>query len=95
MKRGWEVGIHFVRQRASAFAEWHSKLRCDKAIAGEEAFDEHGVEMSARGDTVWNALQELAPKGWLPESSDDPIIVAAFDRGWPISPSDEGGGEQY
>ncbi len=39
---------------------------------------------------VWAALQELCPPvGWLPQGPDDPLIVGAFEKGWPVSASVE------
>ncbi|WP_145234368.1 NUDIX hydrolase [Urbifossiella limnaea] len=42
------------------------------------------VALRAKADAVWAALTALSPPaGWLPTRVDDPLIVAAFDSGWP------------
>jgi hypothetical protein len=33
---------------------------------------------------VWQELSIRAPEGWLPTSTDDPVVTAAFDAAWPI-----------
>jgi hypothetical protein len=36
--------------------------------------------------SVWDALEHLSPPiGWLPKDPDDPLILAAFEKGWPVS----------
>jgi hypothetical protein len=41
-------------------------------------------KVDARAIAVWNALKSLAPPtGWLPKGADDPLIIRAFDVGWP------------
>jgi hypothetical protein len=43
-----------------------------------------GWGVGPKGDAVWNSLKEIQPpRGWLPSGPNDPLIQAAFARGWP------------
>jgi hypothetical protein len=53
--------------RAHAYSAWSVDV-------GEEYFD--------AVDRVFDALVESAPRGWLPEGTDDPILMRAFEH-WP------------
>ena len=39
--------------------------------------------LRAATQAVAEALDKVAPEGWLPAGADDPVLVSAFDRGWP------------
>jgi hypothetical protein len=74
LKRGWGKGVRIDFHTAGVYADWIGELT--------------RVEPQARplADAVWKALKELQPpEGWLPASPDDPLIVSAFDEGWPDS----------
>jgi len=44
-------------------------------------------KVDAQANAVWHALKSLSPPtGWLPKGADDPLIVRAFDVGWPTTP---------
>ena len=61
-------------QGAEAFGGWASSV---KQVPGR---------VDSLLAAVWDGLLALVPPvGWLPEGPDDPFIVAAFDRGWPLS----------
>jgi hypothetical protein len=53
---------------------------------------EIGEEHDAVADRVFDALEKLAPHGWLPAGPDDPIIAHAFRDG--RFPEDKGAGEK-
>lgn len=74
LKRGWGRGRHAEFNTASTYADWLSLLE----------FRALHPELRPVGDAVWQALLQLAPPdGWLPSGSEDPLIVAAFNAGWP------------
>lgn len=76
LKRGWGRGIRADFHTAGAYAEWLAALE-SRAFA---------PELLPMGEAVWRALEEgKPPAGWLPNDPDDPIITAAFDKGWPTS----------
>jgi hypothetical protein len=54
---------------ARVYATWATRLEMTDA------------GLKALADAVWAALSP--PAGWLPTREDDPLITAAFDRGWP------------
>lgn len=61
-------------QASGAYAFWIVQLQ----------FRDPAVE--SRADAVWNALKALSPPiGWRPSGPNDPIIVQAFEQGWPLS----------
>lgn len=53
------------------FSSWATSV---ETAAGAEARDR---------DAVFDALERHAPTGWRPTSADDPVLVAAFNEGWP------------
>ena len=76
LKHGWNKGMHAKRMTAGAYAEWLSVLE----------FRTLAPELLPMGQAVWDALvASNPPVGWLPTGPDDPIVAAAFDRGWPTS----------
>jgi hypothetical protein len=54
----------------SAYGGWHTDL--------SDLYEEPA-------DRVWDVLESLAPKGWLPASPDDPILLEAFQH-WNAAP---------
>jgi hypothetical protein len=50
-------------QRAHAFAQWCGAV---------------GEARKPAARRVWHALMAIAPEGWLPSGTDDPVLVAAF-----------------
>jgi len=71
--KGWRIGMHWKRRTLDCAATWLNMCQTDMPVA---IF----TEAKRR---VWNALEALSPPdGWLPESVNDPIIKAAFDKGW-------------
>ena len=74
VKRGWGNGRHFEKRAASAYAAWSTTISSNA----------NDGEVQEKLKCVFDELEALQPKsGWLPSSSDDPIIVAAFVKGWP------------
>lgn len=74
IKRGWRVGRHSNRTTAAAYAEWVTLIE----------FSASCPELRQTARIVWAALEaNEPPTGWLPSGFDDPLVVAAFDRGWP------------
>lgn len=75
LPQGWgsvDKLTHF--NRAHAFAAWASLLNRAK----------QSRETDGRAQSVWNALEQLAPEpSWQPTSPHDPLIQRAFDLGWP------------
>jgi hypothetical protein len=58
---------------ASVYATWTTRLQMTNA------------DMKPKADAVWAALTTLSPPaGWLPTRVDDPLVVTAFNRGWPL-----------
>ncbi len=73
---GWNVKKDSDRRRAFARAEWVVP------VTGPEDFD----DMNNTADEVWKQLNLLSPaKTWRPMSSADPLIIAAFNVGWPVA----------
>jgi len=77
-KRGWNVGLHWKRRRVDVHVEWlntppmHDDLKFEK-----------------QKEKVWQALlQSNPPDGWIPTSIQDPILKAAFEKGWPHNGSE-------
>jgi len=71
-----EIEDRIAFQTAGVYADWMSLLR---------EYDSATIE--PRADAVWAALKNLRPPtGWIPHGPNDPIIVRAFDVGWPTSP---------
>jgi hypothetical protein len=72
LKRGWGRGLHRQFNAAGADAGFLTLL------------DHAHRECRPLAEAVWRALQDLCPPtGWLPSGADDPLIVAAFAKGWP------------
>ena len=75
VRRGWGVGRHFTHRSASAFATWATAIsaHCQDS------------SMKDRLKQVYDELERLPiPLGWLPSSANDPFIISAFERGWPL-----------
>jgi hypothetical protein len=74
LKRGWGVGRHADFRTAGVYAGWMALLE----------FRADAPHLRPMGDAVWNSLKEIQPpQGWLPSGPNDPIIQAAFAKGWP------------
>jgi hypothetical protein len=72
VKRGWLNGRHFEFNAAGAYAFWVGEIKRVRPDLESSAWD------------VWRELKALnPPQGWLPSGPNDPIIQAAFARGWP------------
>ncbi len=65
-ERGWGVSIHFERIHERIEFNWFS----------------HFPLYPDSCEAVWALLTRKAEKGWLPQSSEDPVIRACFDEGW-------------
>lgn len=75
VRRGWNEGRHFAHRSASAFAAWSTAIttHCQDS------------SVSDRLPRVYDELERLPiPSGWLPSSPNDPFIVSAFEKGWPL-----------
>lgn len=71
---GWDRGTHRVSNRASAFGVWMSTFS-----PGLKPND-----LDAVMDATWQELVRLTPPAdWVPRSASDPLLVQAFDAGWP------------
>lgn len=69
---GWRAGALGDFDTSGACAEWITRLVM------------HTDELKLRANAVWDALeQSKPPKGWSPGGPNDPLIVAAFEKGWP------------
>jgi hypothetical protein len=78
LPNGWEGGARGNFATAQASAVWESRVAGISRNLGEDS------GRSRLAKAVWHSLEELSPPiGWLPESVDDPLITATFDRGWP------------
>jgi hypothetical protein len=67
-------------QTSGAYAFWVVQLQS------------HDPTVETRADAVWNALKALPPPtGWRPSGAGDPLIVRAFEQGWPLSPQNTTG----
>jgi hypothetical protein len=72
LRRGWGKGVRVDFHTAGAYANWVTELT------------RFQPDVRPNADAVWRALNELRPpEGWLPVGPDDPVIVAAFAKGWP------------
>ncbi len=68
-----EVADRIAFQTSGVYAAWMTLLQ------------EYAQNSQERADAVWAALHDSnPPTGWLPTGPDDAIIVAAFDKAWPI-----------
>lgn len=77
LPRGWGKGVRVDYHTAGVYANWLTELT--------------RLQPDARlvADAVWRALNDLKPpQGWLPMGPDDPLIVAAFAKGWPLPEHD-------
>lgn len=84
LKSGWAMG-----KRLGPNAKSEHQRRAEFLTAGAYASWVTQVEVSDNklrplADAVWDALEEHQPPlGWRASGAEDPIIVAAFDKGWP------------
>lgn len=61
---GWDSGDNFTFRAARAFASWVSTL---------------GVGYESAADRTWDLLKaRRPPKGWCPDSPDDPLLKDVF-----------------
>jgi hypothetical protein len=73
LPNGWNTGKQCQERRAWARAYW--VLPSSDATEAEK--------MKAVADSVWDELQAMnPPDNWCPATPNDPIIEAAFARGW-------------
>jgi hypothetical protein len=73
MKKGWRSSQIRKHEGMSVFSTWVQPLQM---LAGINSVD---FPLA-----VWQALQqEKPPEGWCPVNSSDPILEAAFKKGWP------------
>ena len=74
----WTRKIKSIENRTSAYAIWGSFIEsCCKELSFQEA--------GKLAKQIWDYLEDhVVPNyDWLPESPDDPLITAAFDKFWP------------
>ena len=73
----WKRKHKDVDNRMEALGDWRSFL--------ESCCDLSFQEAGKLAKQIWDFLEEhVVPNyNWLPESSDDPLITAAFDKFWP------------
>jgi len=73
---GWRIGDKPDYDQAGTFADWCTLIEVDAM---------HLPQAVHYAERVWEKLQQLdIPPGWQPSGPDDPIIVRAFDEGWPV-----------
>lgn len=66
---GWNMAAGSAARRARAWTQWQAR---------------HADAPEDRLRAVWVALKAATPPcGWRPGDGDDPVIRAAFERGWP------------
>jgi hypothetical protein len=71
---GWRHGARNDFETSRAFAVWATRI------------DLIAPTLKQRVDDTWAALEILQPPvGWKPTGPTDPIIAAAFAKGWPAS----------
>jgi hypothetical protein len=74
LKHGWQKGGHWRFNQAGVYSNFINDLRVH---SGDENLKEIGKQ-------VFGAIRQLGPPvDWIPKSTDDPLIVRAFDIGWP------------
>jgi hypothetical protein len=74
LKYGWQKGGHWRFNQAGVYSHFTNDLGTH---SGDETLKEIGKRVIA-------ALRQLSPAAdWIPKSNDDPLIVQAFDLGWP------------
>jgi hypothetical protein len=72
---GWRHGAKGDFETSGAYADWVGRVQ------------DAEQSLRTRADAVWTALEKLHPPvGWKPAGPSDPIIAAAFEKGWPVSP---------
>lgn len=65
---GWRTGKNWDDRRARIFSSWYTPHEYDSLC-----------------ECVWKALKELdPPSGWRPETVADSVLLAAFEKGWPL-----------
>lgn len=75
LPNGWQKGENADWQTVRALSSWTSEIQ----VTGE------CEELKSTLLNVAKCLREVPPPtGWIPTGPDDPIIGAAFDKGWPI-----------
>lgn len=74
LKHGWGKGMHLEFNTAGVYADLVSFLE----------IRENPNELVEKWKAVWEALKNAPPpEAWLPSGPADPVLVAAFDKGWP------------
>ena len=75
LPRGWNATKRADFQRAGAKVDWINLV----------SDAQKNADLRERAEEVWECLVGALPSDdWLPQSSDDPLIEAAFNRGWHI-----------
>jgi hypothetical protein len=66
----WKRKNSSIKNRTNAYVEWTMFVRKKREAIAKQ---------------IWDYLEEQIPPNynWLPESPDDPLITAAFDKFWP------------
>jgi hypothetical protein len=73
LRRGWGRGGRVDFQTAGVYANWMIEVTRAEP------------DVRPMVDVVWRELKNLNPdEGWLPSSPDDPLVLAAFSRRWPV-----------
>lgn len=72
--KGWDRGSDARMRRGKAYSEWRFPWRTDTDYE----------DTLATCKRIWTRLEATAPPDWRPKGNDDPIIVDAFDKEWPL-----------
>lgn len=74
LPNGWGVGDKANWQAVLALSNWSSELK----VTGRF------VELSQKLGAISDAIRKLPPpNGWLPKSTEDPILDSVFRKYWP------------
>jgi hypothetical protein len=72
LPKGWKQDAKSDFDTAGVYADWIGRIQ------------EKQGELRPKAQAVWDALKKASPPiGWLPKGPDDPLIVSAFQQGWP------------
>lgn len=86
LKRGWGKGVHVDFNTAGVYADIVSYLK----------MRENADAFVAKWNVVWQAIKDMhPPEGWLPSGPADSVLVAAFEKGWPLVPRRKIKRQQY
>ncbi len=89
IEEGQTLWKHLAAFGSRTLTEEETHQRIEFQLSGVYAYwvvllQKYDPQVDARANAVWDALKSLCPPtGWLPKGPDDPLIVHAFDLGWP------------